>query len=372
MQLLHRKVLILFGVATLCFAGFTFAFGKADNVSDFRQIHTELQKIDFDAAPAQTNGFFNLTETEWPFFSLIYWGYSGVNLAQTVPEVKQEALKDVNWALEKLQTRRVSGFIEAHFGPAFGEGFHTPSTLYHGHFLMLALRYREVSNDTRYDELIHKIAKAFVESFDQESSGILLSYRNLCWPSDTLPALAALRLHDRLFQTTYAETPCRNWSDSMQKHYVDTQSGLLCASINPKTQQPTCGPRGVGLMFSFPFLRVVDSELAHRQFALAKKFLVGSAMGFRAVREYPPGQDGAADIDSGEIIMGYGQGASGFAIAAAAAMNDSLLHDELCASQEIFTGLLRGAGAVNESMSVPLVGKCVILFGRTSKVLTSD
>lgn len=88
-------------------------------------------------------------------------------------------------------------------------------------------------------------------------------------------------------------------------------------------------------------------------------------MGFRAVREYPPGQDGPVDIDSGDIIMGFGQGASGFAIAAAAAMNDLPLYEELCSSQAIFTSLLSGASRVDESLAVPLIGKCVILFGRT-------
>lgn len=198
MQILRRKLWVLFGIAALGTAGFVLAATSTDHLKEFKEIGAELQQIKFDAPPPQSDGFSNLTETEWPFFSLVYWGYSGVNLAQTVPEAKAETLKQVAWALEKLQTPRVSGFIEPHFGPAFGDGFRTPSTLYHGHFLLLALRYREMSQDPRYDVLIHKIAKAFSEVLEREPSGILPSYRNLCWPSDTLPALARSFVPDEL------------------------------------------------------------------------------------------------------------------------------------------------------------------------------
>ena len=125
----------------------------------------------------------------------------------------------------------------------------------------------------------------------------------------------------------------------------------------------------MGIMFSFPFLVEVDEAFAKEQYALVQKHLVGGFMGFKAIREFPEGQDGRADVDSGEIIMGFGQAASGFGLSAAAAMGDVSLQADLIRSKSLVLGSTSVAvdDKTREAI-LPLPGRCVILYGESYPV----
>lgn len=341
-----------------------FAAGKTgDPLEEFRSLKEILGQIDWKSDPPQTTGWDNITATEWPFFSLVYWGNAGCNLAKQDPAQKEALLRDVDWGIEHLLTNRILGFIAPHFGDPLAEDLKQPSALVHGHILYLLLQRRSVDQDPRYDPLIHRIAKSFSNAYAAAPSGILPSYPSLWWPTDNLPGLAGLRLYDRAFGTKLAASPCANWVASMRKYYTDPSSGLICAYINPAEKRPASGPRGVGVMFAFPFLIEVDPVFAREQFDVAKKVLVGEALGMTAVREFPEGQKGTADVDSGVLILGFGPGASGFGIAGAAAMQDSGLFHRLLKSKSLAVLIANGSGQAETLL--PPVGRCVILFGET-------
>ena len=58
-------------------------------------------------------------------------------------------------------------------------------------------------------------------------------------------------------------------------YYRDPKSGLICGYVSLLKKEPLVGPRGVGIMFAFPFLVEVDDVFAREQYALAQKHLVG-------------------------------------------------------------------------------------------------
>jgi len=172
-------------------------------------------------------------------------------------------------------TKRISGFVSSHFGAPFDGEISQPSVLVHGHVFCLIMRYHEQSGDTRYDGLAHRIAKSLAAVYAQEPSGILPSYPGIWWPTDNRPALAALKKYDMAFQTGLANDPCQRWVNSMRTYYRDPKSGLICGYVSLLKKEPLVGPRGVGIMFAFPFLVEVDDVFAREQYALAQKHLVG-------------------------------------------------------------------------------------------------
>ncbi len=90
-----------------------------------------------------------------------------------------------------------------HFGEPFGNGPLTPAVFVHGHFLSLAVRYREVTGDRRYDEIMGRVAAALGDGFARSDQGLLLSYKApvMWWLTDNFTAFAALVRYDRIFKT---------------------------------------------------------------------------------------------------------------------------------------------------------------------------
>jgi hypothetical protein len=117
--------------------------------AQFRYLKQALHAIDLKGAPVMTDGVStNIAQAEWPFMAVAYYGYACADLAQCDAALRAEAIAEMRWALGALQTPRLSGFMTAHFGAPFGNGKLTPSVFLHGHFLNLAVRYREVTGDT--------------------------------------------------------------------------------------------------------------------------------------------------------------------------------------------------------------------------------
>jgi hypothetical protein len=334
--------------------------------SQFRYLKQALHAIDLKGPPVVTDGATtNIAEAEWPFLSVVYYGYACANVAQCDPAMRAEAIAEMRWALEALQTPRLSGFMTSHFGPPFGGGQLNPSVLLHGHFLSLAIRYREVTGDTRYDSLMQRIAVAFDAGFDHDAQGILPSYQHpiTWWPGDNCPALSALSRYDRLFKTHHAAGK-EKFVASLKAYYLDPKTRMFCSYADLPSRKPGQGPRGISMMYGLHFLRDFAPEFAKEQYALAKQHLIGSVFGCCAVREYPVGQEGDGDIDSGQLIMGFGPSASGFAIGATAMMDDLATGEQLLRSLSLL-GLEVREGDKLYYRDVPVVGQAVILFGRT-------
>ena len=75
-------------------------------------------------------------------------------------------------------------------------------------------------------------------------------------------------------------------------------------------------------MLALPDLFVASPAFAEDQWARARAHLVRRAAGVTGVREYPERLEFPPSSDSGRIVLGLGEAASGFALAAAAAAAD--------------------------------------------------
>jgi len=331
--------------------------------TEFNYLRRTLHQIDLKGPPVKTDGWeSSIPDAEWPFMTCCYFGYACANLARCEPSPK-EYLEEMRWLIEAIQTPRLSGFMEPHFGPPFGKNKMGISVFLHGHFLNLCLRYRSVSNDKRYDGLIVRVAEGLNGAFGASSAGVLKSYEDMWWISDNLPALAALAEYDRQFKRDTTRVR-EKFLAVARGYYMDGATGLLVTYVDADAREVLQGPRGVSTMYGLHFLRDIAPALAQDQYARACRHFVRTAFGLAAVREFPEGVNPRPDVDSGPLFLGIGPSASGFAIAASAVMGDdetaeSLLKSlALAALPELRSGELRYT-------SMPPVGQAVILFGKT-------
>jgi hypothetical protein len=99
----------------------------------------------------------------------------------------------------------------------------------------------------------------------------------------------------------------------------------VVAGWNPERRRAIGTLRGCALMLALPDLFVVSPGLAQEQWTHARRRLVRTVQGVTGVREYPDPIDLPATTDSGRILFGLGEAASGFGLAAAAAAEDMVV-----------------------------------------------
>ena len=225
--------------------------------SQFRYLKQTLHAIDLTGPPVVTDGLTtNIAEAEWPFMAIAYYGYACANIAQFDETMRPDAIAEMRWALGALQTPRLSGFMKPHFGPPFGDGSLTPSVFVHGHFLSLAVRYREVTGDTQYDALMQRIATALDEAYAQDELGVLQSYKHppMWWLTDNFPALSALARYDRIFHTHHGAAKDK-FLASLKERYLDSRTGMFCTYADAESRKAGQGPRGISMMYGLHFLK---------------------------------------------------------------------------------------------------------------------
>ena len=149
---------------------------------------------------------------------------------------------------------------------------------------------------------------------------------------------------------------------------IDPATGLIIAGWNPARGKAVGPPRGCAVMLALPDLFEVSASLAREQWECARRHLVRTVSGLTGVREYPEPIELPPNTDSGRIILGLGEAASGFGLAAAAAAGDA----------DLLAALLRSARRVAPPTwngdelvlaNVPPVGQAALL---RAKVWNAD
>lgn len=354
-----------------------------------------IRRYHLDAPPHRTDGWSGFTEAEWPLMNIVYTGLAICNLAELYPEFREKAQKEVRHLLIVLKTPAVAGFMEPHFGPPFpskGEIRGTAIFL-HGHYLYLALRYRQVFGQKDEDIWIHRVARAMARDFTR--AVFLPSYRGMYFLSDNGTGLAALALHDRLFGTTLGKTPIRAFVGEVTARYLDSL-GMMATYVNPAAKRIDSPARGISTMYSLMFLAEAAPAFAARQWKLARKHMIcrlfdvvsrnaeaipmGQVLAYlvgpyRVCLENPHGKGTAGDVgdtDSGPVVFGVGTSATGFAIGTAYRMGDREIAESIESLALIFGDpVWQGDRLYYRNMFHP-VGQAIVLYGKTLGLLTRE
>jgi hypothetical protein len=132
------------------------------------------------------------------------------------------------------------------------------------------------------------------------------SYPGMTWPADMTLGIAALRLHDQMFGAIYKEV-IDLWLVKVQSRL--DENGLIPHSVD-LSGHAFESARGSSQSLILIFLFDVDRSFAKKQFEIYDSLFVAKRLGLPCIYEYPRGEWGLGDIDSGPVILGAGGAAS--------------------------------------------------------------
>ncbi|MER6088889.1 hypothetical protein [Streptomyces bluensis] len=266
------------------------------------------------------------------FFLHALYGLSWVEIGMREPVGdRSTALREARWALARLDSASGRAPFSPGLTPPYGVFHRGWSNWLRGGVLSLQpAGHRDPGEVRRFARDSGALAAAFGAS----QSPYLEAYPGQAWPVDSTVAIASLRLHDALLPGRFAETVQR-WVREVRGR-LDPRTGLLPHRADPDTGDPIEVARGSSQSLIQRFLIDIDQDFAGEQYLRFRDRYIASPLGLGpAVREYPDGMDGPADIDSGPLPLGVSLSASVVTIGAAQVHGDVPLAAALAGVSEL-------------------------------------
>jgi hypothetical protein len=173
-----------------------------------------------------------------------------------------------------------------------------------------------------------------------------------------------MRLSDCLDGTDHSGF-FKSWVSKAKQKLLESRTGLLISAfeINGTPSPVGACPEGSSIWMACHMLQIIDPNFARDQYIRACTSLRRSFIGFGYSREWPESCQSSDDIDSGPIfpILEASASASGLAIMAARAFNDTVYLKQLLTSLE-FAGFPTLKGPVLHYQASNPVGDAVLLY----------
>lgn len=197
-----------------------------------------------------------------------------------------------------------------------------------------------------------RITRALARRLEQSPTLLLQTYPNEHYPVDNAAVISSIALYDRGTGQP-ARDLVRQWMTRCRSRYVDPEWGLLIQAVYPDGA-PLDGPRGSGTLLGAYFLAYADREFSRELYAAARRHLARSVLNFGLVREYPPGNWGLGDIDSGPVLLGFGVSSTGFMIATTRIHGDFVYFRQLAGTAHLAGSPYRDNGRLNWLTGTPI------------------
>jgi hypothetical protein len=305
---------------------------------------------------------------EWDFMSRTYMVLALANMALRDPALQTQTIEIIDAIIaDTLARERKGGY--AHFLLGYGRQggwVITPprSIFVDGELAMMFAARRLVAEEPRYKPLLSQRVEAMVQRMRQSPVLCAESYPDECWLFCNTVALAAVRMADVLDGTDHSEF-LASWVRTGSVRLTEPRTGILISAFGvdgtPAPAGP--GPEGSSIWMAAHMLEVVDPKFAADQYSRAQRALGRNFLGFGYSREWPRGLEGAMDVDSGPVIPVFGASASasGLAILAAAAFDDTAYFGALMTSLQCAGFPTEQNGMLRFQAGNP-VGDAVLLY----------
>ena len=276
------------------------------------------------------------------------------NVAVLAPERADEVAR-----LGALLAERAVSAEVSPSGAAAGEAPLGEQNLYASHLLfVLGVAHR--LGVTEHDVLATRLARHLRERSLASDAFHARSYPGSArWPADQSVTLAALALHDREHGTELAAAPTRGWLRWLDAHRGadglpwSTTGALGYARLS----------RGCALSWTSQWMAHFAPGDGARLYARYRAAHGISWLGWRGLREWPPGHDGGSDVDAGPVILGWGTAATGIGLGAARLYGDEASYAGI--ERIADTVGLRVPGTARYLLS-PTLGQAILFAGETA------
>lgn len=324
-----------------------------------------------DAHRAAAFGEMRAVNPEWDFMSRTYLVLALANMALRDPTFEARACTIMDRVIEDtLAIERSDGFKD--FLLSYGHGdnwvMQPPRSVFvDGEIALMMAARRLIEEKPEYREPLQERVAVMVERMEASPVLSAESYPDECWLFCNSIALASIRLADVLDGTDHSEFLGR-WLATAKRELLDEQTGILISAweLGGTPNASGFAPEGSSIWMAAHMLEVIDGEFARDQYRRARTELRDSLLGFGYAREWPVGQEGFMDIDSGPVIPGLGASASssGLAILGAAAFGDDEWLTELLTALE-FAGFPEDNENGRRYLASNPVGDAVLLYALT-------
>ena len=146
------------------------------------------------------------------------------------------------------------------------------------------------------------------------------TYYGSSWPADVVICVAALAVHDKMYENVYQSSINAWWYRVNQN--LDS-NGFIPHRVHSISAKPIDNGRGSSQSLIQCFLPEIIP--GNHGFEPYKKIFFDDRLGLHGIIEYPKGEDGFGDIDSGPVVLGMGGAAT---IVGMRAMNVHQSHKE--------------------------------------------
>lgn len=273
-----------------------------------------------------------LFDEEWMFGT---WMMAAVGFGQHAaanPDARAADLLRMEACLDVLVGEDGTRFDRRKWGVSPLADLDNPA---HGHAawlgyanLALAVHHEVVTAEGRADrfaDLHDRVSDALVARL---GAPIIETYPGEAYPVDNAAGFGSLGIAARTAADPDRALALSQASDRASRRLVSTWrapgTGLLFQWLDADGPAKPHGPgRGSGTFLASWFLSFGSPSAAHALYRAGRDYLYEPLGPLGAMREYPYGDDGAGDIDSGPLVFGRGVSATAFAIGAARADGDA-------------------------------------------------
>ncbi|RTQ50222.1 hypothetical protein EJV47_11360 [Hymenobacter gummosus] len=244
------------------------------------------------------------------FLNALY-GLAWSEVAAAVPAtdaLHRQALAESRWAGAQVASGQGRAIFDADLPLPYGAFYNGWLAYPLGRQLLAETpAERRPADEARFRQTCARIADALPDT----ASPFPESYFGAAWPADAAVCVAALAVHNRLYPPRY-QPVIRGWLRRVQTR-LDTL-GLIPHEVEPRTGRVRQGARGASQSLMLALLHDIDPAFGRQQYGLYRRYFVASRLGLPGIREYPQGQFGLGDVDSGPVLWGIGGAAHGPAL----------------------------------------------------------
>jgi len=314
----------------------------------------------------------NISGTEWPIFGSVFY-LLGTEYLESGPEDKGNVSvppsKYAAGAIESATALIVDDghatWVKQHWGEDYR---HRENVFYRMLLISGTTSYHELLGGDKYLWLLDDQVESLSAELNESPYGLLDDYPHLCFPTDVLAALAAIKRADGVLGTNhnlFLQRSLRGFEGKL----VDKETG-----IPPYMAGARSGvideSRGCSSQWGLRWAAELWPDTAKKWYDSFDKYFWQRRFGMAGFREFTANPDEKVfyfDVDSGPVIGGFGAAASAFGLGAARA-NGRFDHayplaiEAIVLSWPLPNGTLLLPRFLSNASDAPYLGECSILF----------
>ena len=268
---------------------------------------------------------------EWLFGTHVMAAVGYGQTAMQQPELRDDHLRRMEGCIEVALHEEVRAFDREAWGsdPIDDLGTDRAHAAYLGYLSLALALHRSLDPTSRFAPLHDRITAHLARLVEESDTALIETYPGEVYPVDNASFIGALGIHGGVHEGLVA-----TWLERLPR-WRDPDTGLLYQAVSIDGE-PRDAPRGSGTALASYFLSWADRDASASLYASMREHLYRDGLGFGAMREYPQGQAGLGDVDSGPIFAGLGVSATGFALASARIHGDREAYAAMWATTQLF------------------------------------